>query len=437
MAAVVHGSRRLLGRPSAATVTTRTTTTTRGCLPFLASSAPSSALSPRLPETGRINGSSQSSFFLRASSAAAAAGPATAARFSTAAVVRAKQTGQHIRAGKQTFRPKKKTRDFGRTRNPAPGERKAVRKRIVLSNSSALVVPGLTELTAEDLVAAPVDDGAAESAEPAESVVPTSAASSSTAVTTAPRVAALPDALVDQLRAVEAFKPTQSFPLFRRPSLLVRTETRALATQLRDAAATQSTLRLVIDGPRIAGKSILLLQAQTYAFLHGWVVISIPEARELTTACTEYSPLPDTEPTQYVQPVYTYKLLQAIQAANAAVLESTTTRQAYDHLPTPAAAAESAASAASAGGGDPADVPTVDPYDRRYDARVAAVLQTVRVLQLQGLSKAETRALMEYWAASGLLPARIDEQMVAATWTLAGNGLVGELERTTLLSLRS
>lgn len=80
--------------------------------------------------------------------------------------------------------------------------------------------------------------------------------------------------------------------------------------------------------------------------------------------------------------------------------------------------------------------PADDPFFRGYDERVAAALQTVRVLRLQGVSRDEARSLMEYWAASGVLRDRVDEQAVAGTWSLAGNGLVGEMERTALLSLR-
>ena len=44
----------------------------------------------------------------------------------------------------------------------------------------------------------------------------------------------------------------------------------------------------------------------------------------------------------------------------------------------------------------------------------------------------EARALMEYWAQSGVLRQRVDEKTVTAKWALAGNGVVGELERGAL-----
>jgi small subunit ribosomal protein S29 len=59
-------------------------------------------------------------------------------------------------------------------------------------------------------------------------------------------------------------------------------------------------------------------------------------------------------------------------------------------------------------------------------------LQGAEVLKLKGLSKEEARCLMEYWAASGVLRQRVDEQTVAEKWTLAGNGIVGEIQRGAL-----
>lgn len=459
------------------------------------------------------------------------AAAATSVLFSTSAA-RAAKPSQHVRGGKQVQMRKKKRPEV-RAKAAAPGERKALRTRIVLSNNNALAVPGLEEWTAEDFVKKDTDADAGAGAD---------------AVT--PRVLALPDAVVDQLRAVGAFKPTQCFPLFRRPSLLVRRETVELAAQLQQAAAGRQTLRLVLDGERIAGKSILLLQALLYGFQHDWVVIHVPECQELTNGSTEYGVLAGTEPAQYVQPVYVLRLLRALAAANPRILEQHTTLRAYERLQTPVAAGSSLlqlvaaaresdqawpvfqalwweltspeATAAAEAAGSPrppvllgldglahimrvsdyhapdfapihahdlalvrtfvdvlggayplphggavlaatsrgnapanptlqlaltqriqaqaktetADLATRDPFFRGYDDRVAAALQTVGVLHLRGVSRDEARVLMEYWAASGVLRDRIDEQAVASTWSLAGNGVIGEMERTALLSLR-
>ena len=145
----------------------------------------------------------------------------------------------------------KRKRVIERGKPPLPGERKAFRKRILLSNNNALPVSGLGKLDAQSMLD-----------------------KSNTG-----RVLTLPDELVDQLRAAEAFKPTQSWGMFRAPSLLVRTETTDLVKRMHDSAKKQDTLRVVLTGDRLAGKSTLLLQAMSYAYLDGWVVFNIPEGK--------------------------------------------------------------------------------------------------------------------------------------------------------------
>lgn len=89
---------------------------------------------------------------------------------------------------------------------------------------------------------------------------------------------------MDQLRAVEAFKVTQGWPLFRRPAMLMRKGTLDLATEIENISLgiRDKTIRRVFVGERGSGKTTMLLQAMTMAFLKGWVVINIPEgAREL------------------------------------------------------------------------------------------------------------------------------------------------------------
>jgi small subunit ribosomal protein S29 len=74
---------------------------------------------------------------------------------------------------------------------------------------------------------------------------------------------------------VEAFKTTQGWGLFRRPGLLIREESVMLSRKL--IQAEEGNLRLVIDGERGTGKSLLLLHAMATAFVRGWIVINIPE----------------------------------------------------------------------------------------------------------------------------------------------------------------
>lgn len=134
-------------------------------------------------------------------------------------------------------------------RPPAPGERKAMRKRIVLSNTNALEVQGLQELSPETMVDAVMVG----------------------------KVVAIPGPVIDQLRVVEAFKNNQSWDLFRSPSILVRDETVILAKKILEAAAAKKTGSIILSGARATGKSMLLLQAMATAFTKGWIVISIPD----------------------------------------------------------------------------------------------------------------------------------------------------------------
>ena len=159
-------------------------------------------------------------------------------------------TKSHQRSGKRLQLGKfKKERAVDKGRTPLPGERKAYRKRIALSNDNAIDVPGLPDL------------GPADLADPANTA----------------RVMALPEAVQDQLRTSEAFKTTQCWGIFRKPSVLVRKETVDLAAQMHAAAADKKTLRLVVTGDKVAGKSMMLLQAMAHAYLNNWVVINIPE----------------------------------------------------------------------------------------------------------------------------------------------------------------
>ena len=73
-----------------------------------------------------------------------------------------------------------------------------------------------------------------------------------------------------------------------------------------------------------------------------------------------------------------------------------------------------------------------------YDNRVLNVFRDtgIETQELEGISKEETRGLMEYWARSGMLRAKVDEGLVGEKWTIAGGGVLGELERGCLRSMR-
>ncbi|KAI1299124.1 mitochondrial ribosomal death-associated protein 3-domain-containing protein [Xylaria venustula] len=413
---------------------------------------------------------------------------------------------RHLRTGKRLILGRKK-RPVDKGKPPQPGERKAFRKRIQLSNDNALAVPGLDVLSSEN-VADPASVG---------------------------KIFGIPAEVIDHLRTCEAFKSSQNWSLFRSPHMLVRRETVDLAKQMTDAIQKKETLRLVVTGNRGSGKSILGLQALATGLLNKWVVIHIPEGQELTTAATEYSTIPNSE--MFSQPVYTVKLMQAIYQANQAVLSQHKVQLDHMHLPIsvtrnmtlagllnatkepdfawpvfqsfwkelllpgrppiqfsldglahimriseyrspafelihshdlslvrlftdalggttnfPNGAAilgltakrnaptipsmEKAIAQAVAVQKDE-EIPARDPFFRKYDERVFDSLRGVKVLDVQGVSKTEARALMEYWAASGILRSRVDEKNVSEKWTLAGNGVLAEMERVAFHDLRA
>ncbi|PSR82737.1 mitochondrial ribosomal protein [Coniella lustricola] len=428
--------------------------------------------------------------------------------------------GVHQRLGKRMQLSKfKKKKEIMRPKAPKPGERKAFRKRIVLSNNNALPVRGL-ELMSPARLASQESAG---------------------------HVLKIPDHLIDRLRAVEAFKSSQTWEFFHSPHMLVRPETVHICERMGESVKDGSTARIVVSGGKAAGKSMTLLQAQIYAFMEKWVVINIPEAQELTTAATDYAPIPDTDPQLWMQSSYALKFMQAILAGNRAVLEKVYTTRSYEDFTNPVAEGatlvtliESAhevdqawsvfaafwhelfiVKADSAGTprppilfsadglasfmrtsdyrnqtfepihshdlaivrnfvdvlsgktplpsggavigatcrsnaarnpsmelainrqlarqqGPEAEMPQRDPYGRKYDERVDAVMENtgIEVVNVQGISKAEARSLLEYWAASGMMRAQINETTVSEKWMTGGNGIIGEMERAGLTCLR-
>ncbi|KAI2636119.1 mitochondrial ribosomal death-associated protein 3-domain-containing protein [Xylaria nigripes] len=434
----------------------------------------------------------------------------TSAAFSTSARQLSKAADsvstRHIRTGKRLVLGSKK-KPHVRSRPPQSGERKAFRKRINLSNNNALEVPGLSkfETTSHELPDA------------------------------AGKIFAIPTEIIDQLRTCEAFKPSQNWDLFRAPHMLLRQESVEMIKQMKEAIEKKETLRMVVTGNRGTGKSIVGLQALATGFLNNWLVINLPEGQELTTAATEYAPIPDSP--MFSQPVYTVKLMQTIYQTNYAILSEQ--KVELDHLQLPISATRNmtlagllnatkepdfawpvfqafwkeillpgrppilfaldglshimrvsdyrspsfelihshdlsllriftdalggktlfrngaailgvtskgnspiipsmemaiAQATATQKGESP---PTRDPFYRKYDERVFEALRNVKVLEVQGVSKSEARALMEYWAASGILRLRVDEKNVTEKWTMSGRGVLGEMERVALFDIRA
>lgn len=221
-----------------------------------------------------------------------------------------KKTGVAVaHKGQKTLRIKKKAPVKDKGKPPAPGERKAMRKRIVLSNTNALEVEGLRDLDVEMVdglagTVGPEDVGEAVGKETSGNGLHAlmNAVSSQDGQGVAVeqpqrklagkeligKVVGLKGETVDSLRAAEAFKITQGWGLFRRPGVLVREDTVVLSEKLAKAQNEKKALRLVLDGERGAGKSIMLLHGMATAFLKGWVVINIPEGRRCVVEYRSY-----------------------------------------------------------------------------------------------------------------------------------------------------
>jgi small subunit ribosomal protein S29 len=95
---------------------------------------------------------------------------------------------------------------------------------------------------------------------------------------------------------------------------------------------------------------------------------------------------------------------------------------------------------------DPNNIPRWNPY-KNIDPRVMEALKDLHspaakestdavkpmdVIKVGGLTKDEARSVMEYYAESGMLRARVDDGFVTEKWSLAGMGNIGELEKASV-----
>ncbi|KAG8623213.1 hypothetical protein KVT40_008189 [Elsinoe batatas] len=387
-----------------------------------------------------------------------------------------------------------------------PAALKAMRKRIVLSNTNALEVEGLRELTADN-------------------------------ATQIGEILTLNNDSIDALRAAEAFKHNQGWNMFRRPSTLVTQHAHELASIVNTITTDKSSRKEFITGERGSGKSVLALQAKAYAFQKGWAVIHIPEGQDLSISHTTYAPLRSGSATLYTQPEYLSSLLARISKSSP-ILANLSLSQKHN-LPIPVQSNISLARLCDLGASDPSISPPIfetlltelltpsseahprppllfsldsfphvarkssylDPTNQPihgfdltlvrtfidllrgttplpngglilavdsgnnrpsspaldfsiasalqrqaqigrttgfktpflnpyvpFDARVTEALKDVYVRNLEGLSKEETKGMMEYYARSGILRGAVDERAVSEAWTLGGSGTVGEIE---------
>ncbi|CAG8280437.1 unnamed protein product [Penicillium nalgiovense] len=206
-------------------------------------------------------------------------------------------------------RKKKKVADRG-GRPPAVGERKALRKRIVLSNPNALEVEGMLDLSPETMVDSRLRG----------------------------TVLGLPVPMIDQLRAVQAFKPKQGWSIFRRPGTVLRRDTIEMGRLFEqisgegDNAKNGKVVKKIVTGMKGSGKTVHLLQAMAMGFLKKWAVITIPDARELVSGETAYAAIEGSNPLQYVQPTATSALLTRTVDANRELLATLKVSQKHPAL---------------------------------------------------------------------------------------------------------
>ena len=142
-----------------------------------------------------------------------------------------------------------------------PGQRKELRKRIVLSNTNAIQVV-LPTMTA-DLIGNKDAAGAMFALPSGEE-----------------------DTTIDRLRALEAFQTKQHWPFFHRPCTLFRRETVEVGRLFERVMQREGTgenggvnERAILHGYHGCGRTILLLQAMTWALQKDWIVIAIPNGR--------------------------------------------------------------------------------------------------------------------------------------------------------------
>ena len=180
--------------------------------------------------------------------------------------------------GVKQLRIKKKSIQKPTGKPPASGERKAMRKRVVLSNTNALEVVGMRDLDremVEEMISDRQGKGAEAGGEGRESELVVQGEADNEGLVG--QVVGLMGETVDSLRAVEAFKPPQGWGLFRRPGLLIREESVILSRKVVEAEKEKKALRLLVDGDRVTGKSLMLIHAMATAFVRGWIVLNISE----------------------------------------------------------------------------------------------------------------------------------------------------------------
>jgi small subunit ribosomal protein S29 len=95
---------------------------------------------------------------------------------------------------------------------------------------------------------------------------------------------------IDRLRALEAFQRNQDWKYFHKPSTVYRNESLQVGEMMRQVEGYQAEdgknvegkmKRVIFEGPKGSGKSVLLLQSMAWALQKGWLVVNIPNGMYL------------------------------------------------------------------------------------------------------------------------------------------------------------
>ncbi|BGP31648.1 hypothetical protein JCM10296v2_003422 [Rhodotorula toruloides] len=140
---------------------------------------------------------------------------------------------------------------------------------------------------------------------------------------------AYPEPVIKALKAYQLPRPVERFHrLTPRPAAVVRDATVQIAQALDEASkASSREMRYLLAGPQGVGKSILLLQAASYAQSKGWVVLYIPEATRLVDSSAPYSYSPNLA--LFEQPTLALDLLDRWNSGNAEAFKSLKTSKAW------------------------------------------------------------------------------------------------------------
>lgn len=76
--------------------------------------------------------------------------------------------------------------------------------------------------------------------------------------------------------------------------------------------------------------------------------------------------------------------------------------------------------------------PRWNPFAAR-DSRVESAVQGTEIMRVGGISKKETKSLMEYYAMSGLMRRFVANHLVGEKWAVSGGGIIGALERACVM----